>query len=154
MKTKILLLFILFSSVFFGQIASTNSLIKKLDNSQFKIIHEQKATFTMNSPAALKLIKRGTSISGKLVMALSDTTKSIMAHLVLCHIYFGMATFAGPVIITENDKHISKYFLGKKDGEGLMISQEKDNNVYRTFVLKADRDVMINYWKNKIAIKK
>ena len=154
MKTKIFFLFILFSSVCFGQIPGTNSLIKKLNNNQFEIIHEQKASFTMNSPAALKLIKRGPAISEKLVVALSDSTKTIMAHLVLCHIYFGVATFAGPVIVTENDKHVSKYFLGKKDGEGMMISQEKDNNVYKTFVLKTDRDVMISYWKDKIAIKK
>ncbi|MBA3680221.1 MAG: hypothetical protein H0W73_03400 [Bacteroidetes bacterium] len=145
--TYILLLLFSFRSV--SQF-TTSSLIKKLNDSQFTILHAQKATFTFKDQPALKLIKKGTSASNKLFIALSDSTKTIMAHLVLCNIYFKIATFAGPVIVTENDKHISKYFLGKKDGEGLMISEAKTNDTYKTYVMPEDRRIIIGYWKNKL----
>lgn len=150
---KIFILLILFSSVCFAQIPGSNSLIKKLDNSQFVIIHGERPTFKMSSKPALKLIKRGTSVSKKLVVALNDPGKTIMAHLILCHIYFKVATFAGPKSLMENNKEIFKYFLGQKDGEGLIISEIKEGGTYKMYVIEKDRQQIIDYWQNKIAKK-
>ncbi|MBL7922099.1 MAG: hypothetical protein JNJ40_17425 [Bacteroidia bacterium] len=157
MKRSLTLLTILFllihSKVYFAQIPSTNSLIKKLDNRQFTILHTEKASFSMNSKPAIQLIKRGTSISQKLISALNDTTKTIMAHLVLCHIYFKVATFAGPKIVMQNDKEIFKYFLGQKDGEGLIISEMKEANTHKMYLEEKDRAAIITYWKDKTSKK-
>ncbi len=130
-----------------------SSLIKKLNNNQFSIVHEEKASFIMNGRPAYKLIKLGKPATEKLITALSDTTKTIMAHLVLCHIYFKVATFAGPKVITVNDKHISNYFLGQKDGEGLIISETKTNNNYKLFITPENLNSIVTFWKNKVAIK-
>lgn len=152
--TLVIILFLLIhSTVYFAQIPSTNSLIKKLDNSQFTIMHSEKASFSMNSKPAMQLIKRGTSISQKLIIALNDSTKTIMAHLVLCHIYFKVATFAGPKSVMQNDKEIFKYFLGQKDGEGLIISEIKEANIYKMYLEEKDRAAIINYWKDKTSRK-
>ncbi len=152
--TIVIILFLLIhSNVYFTQIPSTASLIKKLNNSQFTITHSEKASFAMNSKAALQLMKRGTSISQKLISALNDTSKTIMAHLVLCHIYFKVATFAGPKSIMQNDKEIFKYFLGQKDGEGLIISEIKVADTYKMYLEEKDRATIINYWKDKTSKK-
>lgn len=126
-----------------------NSLIKKLNNNQFTIVHEEKPNFTMNGRPAYKLIKIGKPATEKLIAALSDTTKSIMAHLVLCHIYFKVATFAGPKVITVNDKHVSNYFLGQEKGEGLIISETKTNDAYKLYITAENLTTTINFWKNK-----
>lgn len=130
-----------------------SSLVKKLNNNQFSIVHEEKATFTMKGRPAYKLIKIGKPATDKLISALSDTTKTIMAHLVLCHIYFKVATFAGPKITTVDDKHISNYFLGHKDGEGLIISEIKTNDNYKLFITPENLNSIVTFWKNKVAKK-
>ncbi len=150
---KILMLLLVLCNVGFAQIPSTASLIKKLNNSQFTILHSEKASFTMNSKPALQLMKRGTPISQKLITALNDTTKTIMAHLVLCHIYFKVATFAGPKSVMQNDKELFKYFLGQKDGEGLIISELKEANTYKMYLEEKDRAAIINYWQDKTSKK-
>ncbi len=150
---KILMLLLVLCNVAFAQIPSTASLIKKLNNSQFTIMHSEKASFTMNSKPALQLMKRGISISQKLIIALNDTSKTIMAHLVLCHIYFKVATFAGPKSVIQNDKEIFKYFLGQKDGEGLIISEIKVADTYKMYLEEKDRAAIINYWKDKTSKK-
>jgi len=147
------LLLISLTAFCFAQIPTTNSLIKKLDNKQFIIVHGDKVTFTFQNKPAIQLIKRGTSVSEKLLAALNDPNKTIMAQLVLCHIYFKVATFAGPKTITENDKHVSKYFLGEKNGEGLLISEVKEGNSYKIYVEEKDRLLMLEYWKKKITKK-
>jgi hypothetical protein len=130
-----------------------NSLIKKLNNNQFSIVHEEKASFTMKGRPAYKLIKVGKPATEKLIASLSDTTKTIMAHLVLCHIYYNVATFAGPKVSTINDTHISNYFLGQKDGEGLIISETKTNDTYKLFITPENLTAIKTYWKNKISKK-
>lgn len=154
-KFRILFTLLLITRVAFcfAQIPGTNSLIKKLENKQFIIVHGDKASFTFENKPALQLIKRGPSVSEKLLAALNDPNKTIMAQLVLCNIYFKIATFAGPKTITENDKHVSKYFLGEKDGEGLLISEIKEGNSYKIYVEEKDRQLIIEYWKKKISKK-
>ncbi|MBA2613979.1 MAG: hypothetical protein H0U95_18595 [Bacteroidetes bacterium] len=137
----------------FSQSKKIASLISELDNSQFTISHEAKATFSMHSKAAHKLIRIGKPATEKLILALSDSTKVIMAQLVLCHIYFNAATFAGPKVITVNNQHVSNYFLGQEKGEGLIISEIKNNNVYTKYIEANDREIIITYWKNKAAKK-
>ncbi len=148
-----LFILILFATRNPAQTWRVNSLIKKLNNSQFTIVHEEKASFTMNGRPAYKLIKIGKPATEKLIAALSDTTRSIMAHLVLCHIYFKVATFAGPKVSTVNDTHISNYFLGQKDGDGLIISETKTNDTYKLFITPENLTAIKTYWKNKISKK-
>lgn len=152
------IVFLFFIGMFFtmhisAQSWRVSSLIKKLNNNQFSIVHEEKANFMMNGRPAYKLIKIGKPATEKLITALSDTTKTIMAHLVLCHIYFKVATFAGPKVITVNDKHVSNYFLGQKDGEGLIISETKTNDNYKLFITLENLNSIVTFWKNKVATK-
>lgn len=149
MKTLILFVsLVVFTGKSFGQLARVDPNIKKLDNSQFTIIHGEKPMFSMNSPASIKLKKAGKRAAGKLIMALEDSTKVIMAHLTLCHIYFNVATFAGPKTKTVNDKTVYYYFLGQKNGEGLIINEVKNNGAYRLYIEPEDLKSIITYWKN------
>jgi hypothetical protein len=112
MKTYlVIILLTLFNFKNFSQLASVDANIKKLNNNQFIIIHGDKPMFEMKSSAALKLKKAGKRAVPKLILALEDSTKVIMAHLTLCHIYFNVATFAGPKEKTINDTTIYYYFF-------------------------------------------
>lgn len=147
------LLVVLFTNITFAQFARVDTNIKKLNNNQFTIIHGDQPMFEMNSSAAMKLIKIGKHATGKLIVALEDSTKVIMAHLVLCHIYFNVATFAGPKEFIANDAQVSKYFLGQEKGQGLIISETKTNGIYRIYIEPENLKSIIAYWKNKSAIK-
>ena len=109
--------------------------------------------FEMNSSAALKLIKTGRRSVEKLILALEDSTKVIMAHLILCHIYFNVATFAGPKEFIVNDLQVSKYFLGQEKGEGLILSETKINGVYKIYIEEESLKKIIAFWKNKASQK-
>lgn len=154
MKIIFILLFSLSCFVLYSQNRKTDSYIQKLDNSQFIINHQEKASFKMDSPAAMKLIKTGKPATGKLIAALSDTTKTIMAHLILCHIYFKHASFAGPKVMVTDNGDLYKYFLGEEKGQGLVLSETNTNNVFRLFVTGDDRKEIIAYWKNKAVLPK
>ena len=103
----------------------------------------------MNSPEAMKLIKIGKPATQKLINALADSSKTIMAQLVLSHIYFKKASFAGPKVLVTNEGDLSKYFLGEENGSGLIISEANINGTYRMFVLDSDRQEIISFWKTK-----
>ena len=112
------------------------------------MIHGDKPAFKMDGKPAYKLIKIGKPASEKLIAALNDSAKVIMAHLVLCHIYFKVATFAGPKTITVNDKHVSRYFLGQEKAEGLIINEINNNGIYKSYIKPDDLKSIIIYWKN------
>ncbi len=146
---KIILIFFCFQS--FAQSKKIDAYIKKIDNSQFSIVHGTAATFSMSSPAAFKLIKIGKRATAKLIMALNDSTKTIMAHLVLCHIYFKHVSFAGPKIVSNIDKDISKYYLGEEKGEGLIISEtEISHTIYNKYIETKDLEKIKGYWQKKV----
>jgi hypothetical protein len=148
MKTYfVVILFTLFNIKNFAQLASVDANIKKLNNSQFIIIHGDKPMFEMKSSAALKLKKAGKRATPKLIAALEDSTKVIMAHLTLCHIYFNVATFAGPKEKTINDNTIYYYFLGQQNGEGLIISETKKNGSYKMYIEPENLKTIISFWK-------
>ena len=154
MKKFILILSLfLFSSKYLGQFANVDATIKKLDNSQFTIVHGDKPLFTMKSQPFVKLKKAGKRAVLKLILALEDSTKVIMAHLTLCHIYFNVATFAGPKVKTVNDKNVYYYFLGQQNADGLIISETKTNGVYRTYIEPENLKAIISYWKTKASVK-
>ncbi|MGZ3901694.1 MAG: hypothetical protein ACXVDC_15310 [Bacteroidia bacterium] len=153
MRIYIVVLFALFHLGNFAQLRKADSYIQKLNNDQFVIDHSQKASFKMNSPAALKLIKIGKPATQKLINALADSSKTIMAQLVLSHIYFKHASFAGPKVLVTDKGDLSKYFLGEEKGVGLIISETNIDGVYKMFVLDSDRAEIISYWKKKAAIK-
>jgi hypothetical protein len=148
MKTYfVVILFTLFNIRNFAQLANVDANIKKLNNSQFIIIHGDKPMFEMKSSAALKLKKVGKRAAPKLITALEDSTKVIMAHLTLCHIYFNVATFAGPKEKTINDTTIYYYFLGQQNGEGLIISETKKNGSYKMYIEPENLKTIISFWK-------
>jgi hypothetical protein len=129
----------------------TDKYIRELNNSQFVIIHPQKANFKVKDYPSLKLIRTGKSISTKLIDALNDSTKTIMAHYVLCHVYLGQVSFAGPKHTVDHDHPLNKYYLGEEYGEGLLITEEELENKYKVYVTIRDREKVIAYWKKKIA---
>jgi hypothetical protein len=155
MKHTLLITFILCS--FFGSSQSFNfiqkrkirSNIEKIDNSQFLINHHEKASFKIESKPAEKLISIGKPATSKLIDALSNPNKVIVAHLILCNIYLGKATFAGPKEFTADSVTYNKYFLGEMSSQGLIISETKKKNEYNVFIVPKDQEDIINYWKRK-----
>lgn len=149
MKKLLLLLFTFLTLVSIAQNKRIENHIQKLDNSQFVIDHHAKATFSYNSPSANKLIKIGKRASPKLIEALNDPKKIIMAHFTLCHIYFKHVSFAGPKEQSVGDEIVYKYYLGEEKGEGLIISETKKAGEFTTFIEPKDKEDILNYWKNK-----
>ncbi|MCE3259609.1 MAG: hypothetical protein K0S12_1250 [Bacteroidetes bacterium] len=152
MKKLIVLLLTFLNTFCFSQVRKADTHIKKLHNDQFIIDHEHKASFKFKSSEAYKLIKSGKPVSEKLIAALNDPDKVIMAHLILCHIYFGKATFAGPKK-AAGDEDIDVYFLGAENGDGLIIHEVVEGNTYRKYVHPKDREEIITYWKKRTSKK-
>lgn len=150
MKTVLASFLLLVSFMSFGQSAKIAGLISELDNKQFVINHEQKASFKYKSSAANKLIRKGKSATPQLIEALNNPDKVIMAQLILCHLYFKKATFAGPKTSSNEKEIVYKYFLGQEGGEGLIISETTKGGV---FVEATDREKIIAYWKKKTTAK-
>lgn len=151
MKKYVLIVFVFLMTLSAkAQFQSTEKLISLLDNSQFEIIHEHKGEFKTNSKHAVKLIRKGKSASGKLLKALNDDSKIIMVHLVLCHIYDGKVSFAGPKVLVHQDKDVYHYYLGKETGEGLVISEEKHQGKYKMYVEEVHRKEIIAYWNKRL----
>jgi len=151
MKSFVILFsFFLFSFQNFPQSKRIADNIAKIDNSQFIIDHTTKANFTMKSPAAMKLIRMGKKASEKLILTLDDPNKGIMAHLILCHIYFKHVSFAGPKIFVSDTREINKYFLGQEKGEGLIVSEFEN----KKYIEPSDLEKIKTYWAKKVKEKK
>src|SRR5581483_10379232 len=94
--------FLIAVSVCTLSLSSQNSkvadLIRQLNNDQFAINHDEKSKFEVKSPSANKLIRKGKKVTSQLVFALDDPERIVMAHYVLCHIYFKHVSFAGPKV--------------------------------------------------------
>jgi hypothetical protein len=150
MKKSLLCFLIIANILCFGQLRKADANIQKLNNDQFIIDHSQKASFKFKSNPALKLIKTGKPATDKLINALDDSTKTIMVHLVLCHIYFKQVSFAGPKVLVTDKGDLNKYYLGEEKGEGLVISETNTDGKYSAFVLPGDRREIIEYWKLKL----
>jgi hypothetical protein len=148
MKKVIVILLTFVNICCFAQLRKADDQIKKLHNDQFIIDHEHKASFKFKSSEAYKLIKTGKPAAGKLITALNDPNKVIMAHLVLCHIYFGKATFAGPKK-AAGDEDIDIYFLGEENGNGLIISEVVEGTSYRKYVEPSEIQRIIGFWKTE-----
>lgn len=133
-----------------GQFQSTDKLITLMDNSQFEIIHGHKGEFKTNSKHLVKLIRKGKSASGKLLKALNDDSKIIMIQVALSHIYDGHVSFAGPKVKVHNDVDVYHYYLGKEKGEGLVLSEIKQNGKYKLYVEDIHKQEIIAYWSKRI----
>jgi hypothetical protein len=150
---KTILFFLTFVNICcFAQLRKADGYIKNLHNNQFIIDHEHKTYFKFKSSDAYKLIKTGKPATEKLIAALNDKDKVIMVHLVLCHIYFSKATFAGPKK-AAGDEDIDIYFLGEENGDGLIISETVEGNYYKKYVHPEEIQRIISYWKAKTAKK-
>jgi hypothetical protein len=134
-----------------SQNSKVAELIKQLDNNQFVINHDEKAKFEAKSPSADKLIRKGKKTASQLISALDDPERVIMAHFVLCHIYFKHVSFAGPKVVSGEDANIYKYYLGEEKGEGLIISETKKGGNYRMYVEDKDVQKIKEYWKKRNA---
>jgi hypothetical protein len=138
--------FILGSSQSSKQLAS---LVSQLNNSQFIIEHGDRPSFSFESKAALKLIRKGKKAKVQLILALDDSSRAVMAQLVLCHIFFKQVSFAGPKIVSEGEYNINTYYLGEERGEGLLLRERKVNYEWVVYARKEDREKMKEYWRNK-----
>lgn len=134
----------------FTQTKRIDKNIQKIDNSQFIINHDSKASFSFNSSAAHKLIRIGKPATARLIGALNDPNKIIMAHLTLCHIYYKHASFAGPKEFIQNNETVFKYFLGQEKGEGLIISEMKKDGKYTLYIEEKDKADIIVFWNAKL----
>ena len=133
-----------------AQLKSVETLVSELNNSDFIIDHtESRSTFQFKSSAAVKLEKKGKKAACKLLRALDNDKKDIAAHIVLCKLFYGKVSFAGPKIVTENDLHVNKYFIGKEHGEGLVISEVKTGDTYKLYIDNSELERIKNYWKTK-----
>lgn len=150
MKFSLIIFCTCCSLLAFSQKRKTDLYITQLNNNQFKIDHSQKASFKMEGPAVFKLIKIGKPASEKLIKALGDSSRIIMAHAALSHIYFKKISFAGPKTLVTNNGDLNKYFLGEDNAQGLILSETNSEGRYYLFITPGDRDEIINYWKKKI----
>jgi hypothetical protein len=151
MYLKLTVLFLL-SFNLKAQFQSTDKLISLIDNSQFLINHEHKGEFKTNSKHAFKLIQKGKSASGKLLKALNNDSKIIMVHLILCHIFDGKVSFAGPKVLVHQDSDVNHYYLGKEKEEGLVISEEKHSGRYKLYVEEFHKQEILAYWTKRITL--
>ncbi|MEO6303759.1 MAG: hypothetical protein ABIP51_11375 [Bacteroidia bacterium] len=145
------ILLIVFNLGYFAQSAKIDANIKKTDNSQFSILHQKEPGFSMKSSPAHKLIRIGKKATEKLIVALDDSSKVIMAHLILCHIWFAHVSFAGPKTVVTNNGDVFKYYLGEEKGEGLLISEiKKEDGTYIKYIEQKDLEKIKIYWNNKV----
>lgn len=149
LKRCIFILLVFNGLIFNAQTKKIESLVSKLSNTQFHINHSSKATFLHDNYPAHKLIKIGKPATLKLIEALNDSAKIIMAQLVLSHIYFNKISFAGPKEKMKGEETIYQYFLGKENGEGLIINELKHNGSYHLYVEPKDVKDIIDYWKKQ-----
>ncbi len=125
--------------------------IKALNNKDFIIDHNSKAHFTVNSKAAQKLIRMGKAANAKLILALNDPQKNIIAHWVLCQINFKTVTFAGPKFMHKDGVLVNMYYLGEEKGEGVVIFETQGAEGYNMYFDKPQIEKIIAYWNNKTA---
>lgn len=150
MKNLFLLLFSITTLFGISQSKKIEKNIALLNNSEFFIDHSVKAKFDVKSSAGKTLIKIGKPATEKLIEALNDSTKTIMAHWVLCHIYYRAVSFAGPKETTKGEISVYKYFLGQEKGEGLLISELKQNGTYHLYIESSDLITIKKYWQKKL----
>lgn len=147
---KIITLLLLLSAYFVqAQDKKIDLCIKALSNKDFIIDHNTKATFMVNSKAAKKLLRIGKSANPKLIEALNDPDKNIMAHWVLCQINFKKVTFAGPKSMHKDGEQVNMYYLGEEKGEGVVIFETKTNGEYKMFFDKPQIEKISAYWQKK-----
>jgi hypothetical protein len=151
MKKIVLIVLLLAAYIAPAQTKRIDLCIKALDNKDFVIDHESKANFSVNSKAAQKLIRIGKAANEKLIEALNDPTKNIMAHWVLCQINFKTVTFAGPKSMHKDGEQVNMYYLGEEKGEGVVIFETKVNNAYKAYFDKPQIEKISAYWKKKTA---
>ncbi len=138
-------------STYFVQAQSkkTDQCIKALSNKDFIIDHDNKASFKVESKAAKKLLRIGRLANTKLIEALSDPEKNVMAHWVLCQINFKTVTFAGPKTMLKDGEQVNMYYLGEEKGEGVVIFETKVNGEFKMYFDKPQIEKIIVYWQKK-----
>jgi hypothetical protein len=151
MKTWVLIIMSAFTLSLASQNSKVTDLVKQLDNNQLVINHNEKAKFEVKSPAANKLIRKGKKIVPQLISALDDPERIVMAHYVLCHIFFKHVSFAGPKVVSGENAYVYKYYLGEEKGEGLIISETKKDGNYKMNVEDKDVQKIKEYWKKRSA---
>ena len=54
-------------------------------------------------------------------------------------------------MVTENDTHVYRYFLGAEKGDGMIINEIKIGESYTSFVKPEEVERIKTYWKNLTA---
>jgi hypothetical protein len=147
---KIFVALMLFSTCFTNaQSKKIDQCLKALTNNDFMIDHEKKASFKVESKAAKKLLRIGRSANAKLIEALKDPDKSVIAHWALCQINFHVVTFAGPKSMNKDGEDVNVYFLGEEKGEGVVIYESKTNGNYKLYFDQPQIEKITAYWLKK-----
>lgn len=149
MKKIVLIMLLLCTYIVQAQSKRIDLSIQALNNKDFIIDHTTKAHFTVNSKAAQKLIRIGKASNAKLIQALNDPQKNIIAHWVLCQINFKTVTFAGPKSMHKDGEQVNMYYLGEEKGEGVVIFETKVGNDYNMYFDKPQIEKIISYWQKK-----
>lgn len=123
--------------------------IQSLSNKDFIIDHTKKASFSVESKAAKKLIRIGKAANPKLIEALSDPEKNVIAHWALCQINYKTVTFAGPKTMHKDGEQVNMYYLGEEKGEGVVIFESKVNGDYKMYFDKPQIEKISTYWSKK-----
>ena len=149
MKKIITILLLLSAFIVPAQSKKIDLCIKALSNKDFIIDHNNKATFSVESKAAKKLLRIGRSANPKLIEALNDPDKNIIAHWVLCQINFKKVTFAGPKSMHKDGEQVNMYYLGEEKGEGVVIFESNINGEYKMYFDKPQIEKITAYWQKK-----
>ncbi len=149
MKKIITILLLLSTYVEQAQSKKIDLCIKALSNKDFIIDHDHKATFKVESKAAKKLLRIGRSANAKLIEALNDPDKNVIAHWALCQINFKTVTFAGPKSMHKDGEQVNMYYLGEEKGEGVVIFETKMNGDYKLYFDKPQIEKITAYWQKK-----
>jgi hypothetical protein len=153
MKKIITVLLLLCTCLVPAQSKRIDLCIQALSNKDFVIDHDKKATFSVDSKAAQKLIRIGKNANTKLIAALNDPEKNVIAHWVLCMINFKAVTFAGPKSMHKDGEQVNMYYLGEEKGEGVVIFETKNGDNYKMYFDKPQLEKIADYWNKKTSTK-
>lgn len=149
MKKIITILLLISTYVVQAQSKKIDQCIKAISNKDFIIDHEKKAAFKVENKSAKKLLRIRRSANSKLIEALNDPDKSVIAHWALCQINFHVVTFAGPKTMLKDGEEVNVYFLGEEKGEGFVIYENKKNGDHKFYFDKPQLEKITAYWQKK-----
>ena len=146
----ILSILILFCFQLTSQTDKIESLVRRIDNSQFKIHRGYITWCSVASPAADTLINIGKPVTKTLLSALLDSNKVIVAHYILCLVWSDSCGFGAGKPIKTNNIYISKWHFGRDKDSSLIINEvDMIKMPYRLYIESDNRNLIVSYWRKK-----